>query len=340
MRALVFTEIKRMEIQDIDRPVCGPDDVLIEVAAAGICGSDLSGYLGHQARRRPPLVLGHELSGHISAVGAEVQDLRIGERVCANPLSSCGACPMCRAGRPNLCPEWQILGMDRLAGAMAEFVRVPARSIRRLTGSTTDARAACIEPVACGVHLLSLAAMPPFSSLLIVGAGTQGALIARLARRLGYGPILITDVNSARLAAAKEMAGVDEAINVREQDADAVVARATGGLGVDLAVDAVGSTAARAQAMRCARAGGTVMLLGLADQTSQLDVVTSIRKEQRLLGSFAYVDRDFAAAQALIESGAVDLTPWTEVLPLENGPEAFSKLTGDPGSTLKIVLTP
>lgn len=340
MRALTYLGPRQMELQQMDRPTCEPGEVLIKVRAVGICGSDLGGYLGHHARRQAGLVLGHEVSGEIVETGAAVSGVTVGERVCVNPLYSCGSCAACREGRPNLCDRWRLMGMDRVQGAMADYVCAPARAVRPVASSASDTGAACIEPLACAVHLLSLASAAPFSSLLIVGAGTQGALVALLARKLGYGPILIVDVNPARLEAVTQLAGVDRAIHARETDVDAAVREAVGARGVDVAVEAVGSTEARATAVRCCRAGGAILLLGLAEQSSNLDFVTSIRKEHRLLGSFAYTDRDFATAQRLIEAGDVDLSPWTEVLSLDQGPDAFRMLTTDPGATLKIVLRP
>jgi len=340
VKALMYMGPRRIEIQEIDRPSCGPDEALIKVEAVGICGSDLGGYLGHHARRQAGLVLGHELAGTVVELGANAAGAEIGDRVCVNPLFSCGVCENCRGGRPNLCAQWRLLGMDRVQGAMAEYVCAPVSALRPLSDGTGPVRGACVEPLACAVHILSLAPAAPFSSLLIIGAGTQGALIALLARQLGYGTIVNVDVNPRRLEAVTELAGIDAAINPRESDLDSAIRGIFGPAGADIAIDAVGSTVARDQAMRYCRSGGDVLFMGLAEQRSDLDVITMIRKEQRLIGSFAYADRDFSAAQRLIETGAADFSRWTETLGLEQGPEAFHRLTTDPGATLKIVLQP
>src|SRR5213080_2963407 len=120
MRALVYTAVKKVDLQDIPRPVAGAGQVLIAVEMAGICGSDMTGFLGHSPRRQPPLVLGHEVIGHAAHVPAGDWPFKEGDRVVANPLQGCGQCPACRSGRTNICPDWKLIGMDREAGAFAE----------------------------------------------------------------------------------------------------------------------------------------------------------------------------------------------------------------------------
>src|SRR5258708_3382681 len=145
MKALTYIAKETVEVLETPAPTCGPGEVVIKVHAVGICGSDLGGYLGHHSRRQPPLVLGHELAGVVAEVGPGVERVREGDRVCANPLFSCGDCEACRAGHPNLCPEWRLLGMDRVQGAMAEYVAVPSSAIRPIRPETTDEQAAFIE---------------------------------------------------------------------------------------------------------------------------------------------------------------------------------------------------
>src|ERR1700756_4354491 len=164
MRALVYTAPQQVRIEERPQAVPATGEVEIAVAAAGICGSDISGFLGHSRRRIPPLVLGHELVGR----------LRDGQRVVANPLISCGRCTECLSGAQNLCSSWRLLGMDRTSGCYAEFVSIPESQVYAIPDELTDARAVIAEPLANIVHLFRIAAPLSFFRMGIVGGGTMG----------------------------------------------------------------------------------------------------------------------------------------------------------------------
>ena len=166
MRALIYTANEQVEMGTRPRPVPAEGETEIAVMAAGICGSDISGFLGHSRRRVPPLVLGHELVGRTPA----------GRRVVANPLVSCGRCTDCLAGRQNICANWRLLGLDRTDGCYAEYVTLPSAQIYEIPDSLSDAQAVAVEPLANIVHLLRMAEPAPFFRMGIVGAGTMGAL--------------------------------------------------------------------------------------------------------------------------------------------------------------------
>ena len=330
MRALVYTAPHSVTMQQVPPPQAGADDAIISVELAGICGSDLSGFLGHSARRKPPLILGHELVGRLAD----------GRRVIANPLISCGHCRACLAGRQNLCESWRLLGMDQTHGAFAEAVAVPWRQVMVIPENMPSQRAVLTEPLANIVHLFRLAAMPPFSTLAIVGAGTMGALALLTARRLGFRAITLLDVNDERLALMQQLGAAATLNTASAEGVAAAITHAgthTGG-GFDLVLDASGSAPARQLAFDLCRAGGQVVLLGMGSQRSELDFVTSIRKEHRVVMSFAYTPLDFQAAFDLLLAGAVELDAWSETRPLEQGQEAFRKMTSHPGATLKMLL--
>jgi threonine dehydrogenase-like Zn-dependent dehydrogenase len=198
------------------------------------------------------------------------------------------------------------------------------------------ARAVLVEPLANIVHLFRLAAPLPFFRLGIVGAGTMGALALLTAKRIGVRAVLVQDVNDARLAAMREM-GATLAVNVSTPEGRDE-ARHFAGAGLDLVLDASGSSPARQAAFDLCRPGGQVVLLGMAEEKSEIDFVTSIRKEHRVTMSFAYTPLDFERSLALLKAGEIDLTPWTKVLPLEDGQRAFNTITRSPGGTLKMVL--
>jgi 2-desacetyl-2-hydroxyethyl bacteriochlorophyllide A dehydrogenase len=326
MRALVYTAPHRVAMEDISRPRPAAGESEIAVTAAGICGSDISGFLGHSRRRVPPLVLGHEL------VGRRFN----GQRVVVNPLVSCGRCVACLAGAQNLCSSWRLLGMDRTTGCYAEFVSVPETQVYEIPDHLPDTQAVLTEPLANIVHLFRIAAPAPFFRLGIVGGGTMGALALQTALRLGVREVLVQDVNDLRLTVARSM-GATLAVNVSTEEGRAE-AREFAGYGLDLVLDASGSDAARQAAFDLCRPGGQVVLLGMGKERSEIDFVSSIRKEHRVTMSFAYTPADFERSLRLLTAGEIDLTPWTVEMPLEEGQKAFDRMTTSPGDTLKMLL--
>lgn len=327
MRALVYVAPERVEIEDRQRPALRAGEEEVQVEISGICGSDLSGFLGHSPRRKPPLTLGHELVGRLGD----------GRRVVANPLMSCGKCKQCLSGAQNLCERWRLLGFDGTEGSFAEFVAVPASQLYQVPDDLPSARAVMAEPFANLVHLFRIAAPSPFFRLAIVGAGTMGALAFLTAQLIGTKDVLAVDVSPERLAVLKKM-GVRDAVNASDPMAVGdLYAKAKGNF--DVVIDASGVAAARQTAFDLCRPGGQVVLLGMGDQRSEVDFVTSIRKEHRVVMSFAYTPVDFQRALSLIIDGKIDLGPWTETLPLEQGQRAFEKMTRAPGATLKMLLS-
>jgi threonine dehydrogenase-like Zn-dependent dehydrogenase len=326
MRALVYTAPKQVMMEDRSRPEVRGGEVEIAVAAAGICGSDVSGFLGHSRRRIPPLVLGHELVGRTS------ED----KRVVANPLIHCGHCAACLSGAQNLCSSWRLLGMDRTAGCYAEYVSLPRSQVYEIPDELSDARAVMAEPLANIVHVFRIAAPAPFFRMGIIGSGTMGSLALLAAKRLGVRDILVQDLSDARLAVARQM-GASAAVNVSSEEGKMEAKRFVGH-GLDLVLDASGVGAARQAAFDLCRPGGTVVLLGMGAEKSEIDFVTSIRKEHRVVMSFAYTPVDFERSLSLLIGGEIDLTPWTVEMALEEGQQAFERITTNPGDTLKILL--
>lgn len=326
MRSLVYVAPHRVAMEDRPRPIPAPGESEISVVTAGICGSDISGFLGHSRRRVAPLVLGHEFVGRRSN----------GRRVVANPLVSCGRCTACLSGAQNLCSSWRLLGMDQTSGCYAEFVAIPETQLYDIPDNLPDERAVLAEPLANIMHLFRLAAPLPFFRMGIVGGGTMGALALLTALRLGVREVLVQDVSEQRLAVARSM-GATLAVNAATEEGRAE-ARAFSGHGLDLVLDASGSDAARQAAFDLCRPGGQVVLLGMAKERSEIDFVTSIRKEHRVTMSFAYTPVDFERSLALLKAGEIDLKPWTVELPLEEGQTAFDRMINSPGDTLKMLL--
>jgi 2-desacetyl-2-hydroxyethyl bacteriochlorophyllide A dehydrogenase len=226
--------------------------------------------------------------------------------------------------------------MDRTAGCYAEFVSVPETQIYPIPDSVPDARAVLAEPLANIVHLFRLAAPQPFFRMGIVGGGTMGALALLTARRIGAREILVLDVNEARLAVARQM-GATVAVNAATEEGRAQ-AKEFAGHGLDIVLDASGNDAARQTAFDLCRPGGQVILLGMGNERSKIDFVSSIRQEHRVTMSFAYTPVDFARPLALIAAAEIDLSPWTVEMPLDEGQRAFDTITQFPGDIFKMLL--
>ncbi len=327
MQALLYTGPRTVALREVPRQPPAFDEVEIAIELAGICGSDVSGFLGHSARRQAPLVLGHELVGRLPD----------GTRVVANPLISCGRCPSCISGQQNICATWKLLGMDRTQGAFAKYVSVPLQQIYRIPDELPSQRAVLAEPLANIVHLYRIAAPPSFFRLAIVGAGTMGALALQCGLKIGAREILLADVNDERLSAMRSM-GASQTINVSTSEG-MEQAKECAGRGFDVVLDASGGEAARQLAFDLCRPGGQVVLLGMAASTSKLDFVTSIRKEHRVVMTFAYTPTDFERSLVLLMENSINLDSHTCSYALERGQEAFDFVTNNPGQMLKVLLT-
>src|SRR5688572_20258821 len=234
MKALVLTAPEKLELQDVPEPTPSTGEVLIRVSSAGICGSDIHGFLGHSPRRRPPLVLGHEAVGTIAAVHPSVTAFSAGQRVYINPLISCGSCDACRQHRENTCASWRLLGMDRVQGAYAEYVAVPATQLQPIPDSITDRDAVIAEPLANLVHCFRISMDGTPKSIAILGAGTMGNLALQLAKLRGIEQILVADTNTQRLDAAAQLGAT--VINSATDDPVARIRAATDNGGVDYAL--------------------------------------------------------------------------------------------------------
>ena len=338
MKALVYVAPERMEIQDIPEPAPAEGEVLLQISVAGVCGSDIHGFLGHSTRRQPGLVMGHETVATILELHPSVRGWSKGQRVCFNPLLTCRHCRACLSGRQNLCLRWALFGMDRLHGTYAERLAVPARQLFALTDGLGEDEAILAEPMAVVLHAfrIGLNALP--QSLAIVGGGAIGALALVLARVRGIPNLAVIDVNDARLQAAQRL-GAGLVVNAAREDAVAVVRDWSGG-GAEAVIEAVGSEATRRTAVAVAAKGARLLFLGLAENDSPLPWIDMVRNEQAIFTSFAYAPRDFEDSVRLLESRRVDIRAWTESRPLADGQAGFAKMARNPGATLKMMLKP
>ena len=343
MQAMLLNEYRKLQMTDIAVPEPAPDEVLIRVAACGICGSDVHGYDGSTGRRIPPLVMGHEASGVIAAVGAAAGEYVAGERVTFDSTISCGACGFCKTGAINLCDNRQVLGVScgdyRRNGAFAEYVAVPARIVYRLPDTLGFAEASMIEAVSVALHAVRLTAPEPGSTALVVGAGMIGLLILQSLRVAGCKNILVTDLDASRLELATQL-GASAVLLAGKEDISARVRRMTGGRGADVVLEAVGSAPTVRLAIDAARKGATVTLVGNVAPEVPLPLQSVVSRQIRLQGSCASAG-EYPEAIALLASKAIDVTPMlSAVAPLSEGPRWFERLYAREANLMKVVLTP
>jgi L-iditol 2-dehydrogenase len=327
---------------DFPVPTPGSGEVLVRVAACGICGSDVHGYDGSSGRRIPPIVMGHEAAGTIAAVGGDVANLAENERVTFDSTISCGACEFCKRGQLNLCNHREVIGVScvdyRRAGAFAEYIVVPSHIVYRLPPSISFPEAALLEAVAVAVHAVSLAESVAKRTALVIGAGTIGLLCLQALRLAGCSRIFVADIDPSRLRLAKGFGATS--VLSPELDFANQVSHLTGGEGVDLVVEAVGRNETVGTAIDAVRKGGTVILVGNIAPEVTLPLQKVVTRQIRLQGSCASAG-EYPRAIELMASGAINVKPLiTAVVPLEDGPEWFKRLhAGEPGLT-KVVLTP
>jgi threonine dehydrogenase-like Zn-dependent dehydrogenase len=336
VKALVYVGPEKMEIQSIPDPEVRSGEVLLGVRTAGICGSDIHGFLGHSERRKPGLVLGHETVAEVLESAPGATGWRPGQRVCFNPLVSCGACRACLAGRQNVCADWKLYGLDRLHGTYAERVSVPACQLYALSEDLPETEAILIEPLAVVIHAFRIGLPETPDSMVIVGAGPIGALSLVLARLRGVPRVVVVDVKDDRLTVTKTL-GADLTVNAAREDAISAVREFTRG-GAECAVEAVGLESTRRTAVGASARGARLLFLGIASNESTLPWIEMTRNEQSIITSFAYTPRDFEAAVRMVEARRFDLKPWTQTQSLEGGQQAFLKMAHDPGDTLKMML--
>jgi L-iditol 2-dehydrogenase len=342
MKALLLTKYRSLEIADVATPAAGTGEVLVRVGACGICGSDVHGYDGSSGRRIPPIVMGHEAAGRIAAVGAGVVGLAEGDRVTFDSTIYCGACGYCTRGEVNLCDNRQVLGVScgdySRAGAFAEFVAVPARVVYKLPESISFAEAAMLEAVAVAIHGVSLATISAESTALVVGAGTIGVLTLQALRAAGCKRVLVSDVDETRLKMAKELGAAE--VLLADKDIVAQILQRTGGVGVDVAIEAVGRNETVNAAIASVRKGGTVVLVGNISPEVTLPLQKVVTRQIRLQGSCASAG-EYPEAIALMASGAIRVKPLiSAIAPLAEGPAWFERLYAREPNLLKVVLTP
>lgn len=339
MKALVYHGPEDLRWEDIKDVQPGKDEVLIKVKAVGICGSDVHGYLGITGRRIPPMVMGHEFAGEVKEIGEEVLNVKVGDRVAPYPVIFCGECEFCKQGKVHICLNKRALGVLECDGAMAEYICVPEKLIFKLADNVSYSVGSMMEPMAVSYRGVNNAGDLTGKNVLVVGAGTIGMLAMAIVKTRNPAKIFISDLSDSRLSVAKEM-GADFAINPSKENLDEIIKAETNGLGVDVAIEAVGCTPTVQQAMSGLKLGGTAVWIGNSAKMINLNMQEVVTRELKVFGTFLYTYKEFAEVVDLLNSGKLNVDPIISLeVPMENGIEYFNKLAKDPGSLIKVILT-
>ncbi|MEJ8824514.1 alcohol dehydrogenase catalytic domain-containing protein [Variovorax humicola] len=333
MKALVYTRPKELQMQDRPFPEMAPGEVVLKIDAVGICGSDMHAWHGHDPRRKPGLVLGHEFVGTVVETAAA--GFERGTRFTGNPLITCGVCDYCVQGRNNLCSARTMVGMTR-PGAYAEFMSIPAASLIAMPQDMPDLAASLTEPAATAWHAinLSMRVLPrPMHEcrVLVIGGGAIGMLAGLLLKRLGVIHLTMSEPNALRRGALQAHIGCS-VLDPRNE--------APGENQFDFVFDAVGAVVTRQQSLVAIKPGGVIMHVGLQDWSSEIDMRKLTLAEITLLGTYTYTTADLRATVAALNDGMFGELSWVEQRPLAEGPRTFEDLDQGRTAAAKIVLVP
>lgn len=338
MKALVFVGPERLEIQDRPEPVPKADQVKIRVRACGICGSDVHGYAGLTGRRIAPMVMGHEFSGEIAEIGPEVRQFKVGDRVTAYPVETCGICVNCLAGNIQFCLNKRAYGVLDCDGALTEYLCVPERLLFKLENQIPFSLGALIEPLAVARHAIRSAGDLTGQTVLIIGAGTIGLMALSLVKLANPQKVIVTDLSDTRLKIAARM-GADATVNPGQEPVETAILGLTNGLGADIAFECVGVSAAARQSIDCVKSKGTIIWIGNSVKQIEIDMQKVVTRELSIRGSFLYTMADFQDATALLNQGEVDLAPViSQEIRLAEAPGLFATLYTNPGDLIKVVV--
>jgi L-iditol 2-dehydrogenase len=376
MKALVLTAPCEFNYDvSFPDPVPGVGEVLVQVHACGICGSDIHGMDGRSGRRQMPIVMGHEAAGEIVAVGEGVEDWKVGERVTFDSTEYCGECDECEQGLVNLCAHRKVLGVSpgayRRHGCFAEKIALPTRILYAIPDELSYEKAAFAEPVSIALHAVNLAdgidvgeaftlqeeptgkgcgddscqgceaegSEHEGGSALVVGAGLIGLLVVQALKARGWERVIAVDLDDRRLALAKEL-GASEVFNAKQEGLAEHIREICDGDGVDASFEVVGAGAPLDLAIRGVRKGGQVILVGNLQPNTPFPLQEVVTRQLTLKGSCSCAG-EYPEAIRRIQDGSIRVEPLlSAVAPLEEGASWFQRLYDNQEGLMKVVLVP
>lgn len=339
MRAAVYGGPRDVRISDVPEPGEPHDDeVVLRVALAAICGTDAAEWDHGPVLARPPVTLGHEFGGMVDQAG-RASGFPVGRRVVSGAGVWCGRCEWCRRGRTNLCAEYRTLGLQ-VDGGLAEFVRVPAKTLVAVPDGLSDQAMAIAQPAAVALHAVRRSRVQRGESCAVIGVGGIGALIVAGARSRGASPLVAVDVDDARLATARAL-GATHTVNVRDRDVAKDIRSMTDGIGPDVVIEASGSADAPGAALGSVKKGGRVLLVGLQGAPRELDLLRATVNEVELLTTLAHVcQEDLPDAVRLLGDTTITDLVVDRVIPLTELVDEGLQPLASRSATGKILVDP
>jgi len=344
MKALLMEEYKKLNYTNVPDPVIsGPDEILVNVKAVSICGSDVHGFDGSTGRRKPPIIMGHEAAGEIAAVGGDVKKFKKGDRITFDSTIYCGDCFYCRNGQVNLCDNRMVIGVScdeyRRHGAFAEYVVVPQRVCYHLPVGLSWEQAAMTEPAAVASHAFRITPVGLNENIAIVGTGLIGLLLLDVLKASISGRIIALDTNPARRETAL-LRGADAVFDPADGDLNKKILDITDGRGVDRAFEAVGASAPIKTAISITRKGGSVTLIGNISPTVEIPLQSVVTRQISLLSS-CIISGEYPIVLDLMSRKKIDVESLiSRKAPLAEGQIWFDKLYNQEERLLKVVLIP
>lgn len=338
MRRYNLIEPQQLVKEEVASPEPGPGEVVIAVKSVGICGSDIHAYYGQHPYVPCPIVLGHEFSGQVTQVGADISKAWVGQRVTALPSLICGQCHNCRAGRFNICQNLKVIGCQT-DGAMAEFVKAPADRLFHLPDDMSWEEGALVEPLAVAVHAVHMVGNIVGQRIVVYGGGTIGLCVLQAAKALGAKEAILSEPDAFRRNLAHEL-GADYVIDPNAVKPAEWLKNTFGPEGIDLAFECVGIESTIGQAILSNRKGTAIVVVGVFSRPVTVDLGLVQDRELQILGTLMYTKTDFSEALQLLSEGKVQGLPMiTHRLELDDAVRAFDVIQDERDKCVKLMIT-
>ncbi|MBU3191945.1 alcohol dehydrogenase catalytic domain-containing protein [Clostridium bowmanii] len=336
MKTLIYAGPEEVRVKEMEVPELKDGQVRIRVKYCGVCGSDIGIYSGKHPRAKAPLVLGHEFVGVIDQIKGSSEKFKIGDRVCAYPLISCGKCFACKTGSPHVCNTLKLIGID-IDGGMAEYVNCYENVLVKLDDSLPDKVAAVVEPLAVVIRTLHQSKFKALDNAVIIGAGPIGILTGIVLKHSGASKIIISDIDDSRLKMCEDMGF--KAVNVKTQNLVDCVNDITDNVGADVVFECSGAEVAALDITKVCRIGGTICMTGIHKMPHAVNLQDVNFKEQTIVGSRVYTMREFEQAVQYAQQIKDDIEKIvTHIVPLDSADKVFDLIKNPNEKTVKVII--
>jgi len=333
----VMTSPGAIEFREVPTPEPKAGEVLVKIRKIGICGSDIHVFHGRHPFTKYPVTQGHEVSGEVAALGADVDKVRVGQKVTIEPQVVCGKCYLCRHGKYNLCEELKVMGFQT-TGTASTYFAVDQSKVTPLPDDMSFEQGAMIEPLAVAVHAVRQAGDVRGKRIAVLGAGPIGNLVAQTAKGLGAESVMVTDISDLRLDLAKQC-GIDHCVNTRVKDFGEALIECFGPDKADVIYDCAGNDTTMGQAIRCARKGSVIILVAVFAAMATIDLAVANDHELDIKSTMMYRHDDYADAIALVSEGKIQLDPlMSKTFPLREYLQAYQYIDANRETTMKVFI--